>query len=99
MNLLDALIAQGMKNNEDFTKELIKIKERVENTPEKQAIQSLKTTTGAMQDVYDFTLSSAINTQIDTSAMKEIDDYTLQQVGDLNFRLSEIEKKVNGGTE
>lgn len=99
MSLLDALIAQGMKNNEEFTKALISIKQRVANTPETQAIQSLKTETKAMQDVDVFTLSEAINTKTDTEAMKQIDEFTLQQVGGLDLRLSELEQKVNGGTE
>jgi hypothetical protein len=56
MSLLDALIAQGMKNNEEFTKELIAIKQRVENTEEKQTLQYLQDLTGAMQGIDDFTL-------------------------------------------
>lgn len=99
MSLLDALIAQGMKNNEEFTKALIEIKQRVTNTPETQAIQSLKTVTKAMQDIDDFTLNEAFNTKVDTDAMKEIDDFTLKQVGDIDFRVTELERKMNGGAE
>lgn len=99
MSLLDALIAQGMKNNEEFTKELINIKKRVANTPERQAIQELQHTTGAMQDIDDFTLNEAVNTKVDTEAMQEIDDFTLQQVMGLDTRLSELENKLNGGNE
>lgn len=98
MNLLDALIAQGMKNNAEFTKELIEIKQRVANTPEIKSIQSLKTATRAMQDIDDFTLGEAFNTKTDTQAMKEIDEFTLEQVGELNSRITELEGKVNGGT-
>jgi propanediol dehydratase small subunit len=97
MSLLEALIAQGMKNNEEFTKELIAIKQRVANTPEKQAIQTLQDVTGAMQNVDEFTLQESINTKVDTQAMKDIDDFTLQQVVDINLRLSEVESKLNGG--
>lgn len=97
MSLLEALIAQGMKNNEEFTKALIEIKQRVVNTEEKRAILDLQSTTGAMQDVDDFTLMQHLNTQQDTQAMKEIDDFTLQQVADLDVRLATVETKVNGG--
>lgn len=99
MSLLDALIAQGMKNNEEFTKALIQIKERVENTPDKQAIHSLKSTTRAMQDIDDFTLMQTVNTLNDTQAMKEVDDFTLQQVSNLDERISTLETKVNGGSQ
>ena len=99
MSLLDALIAQGMKYNEDFTKELIKIKQRVEATPERQAISDLQSTTGAMQVVDEFTLSNTVNTQIDTQVMKDIDEFTLGQVMSIDERLSAIESKVNGGNE
>lgn len=99
MSLLDALIAQGMKNNEEFTKELIKIKQRVVNTPEKQAISDLQSTTLAMQEVDDFTLMQSVNTNQDTQSMKDVDDFTLQQVFVLDERLSAIESKVNGGNQ
>jgi propanediol dehydratase small subunit len=97
MSLVDALIAQGMKNNADFTKALIDIKKRVANTPEKQAIQTLQDVTGAMQNVDEFTLQESINTKVDTMAMKDIDDFTLQQVMDIDMRLSDVESKLNGG--
>lgn len=98
MSLLDALIAQGMKNNEEFTKALISIKQRVENTPEKQAITDLKEVTGAMQMIDDFTLQQHTVTTNDTQAMKEIDEFTLGQVMDLQGKVTELENKVNGGT-
>lgn len=97
MSLLDALIAQGMKTNEEFTKELIAIKKRVANTPEKQAIQTLQDVTGAMQNVDEFTLQESINTKVDTQAMKDIDEFTLQQFSDLSSRITEMEIKLNGG--
>jgi hypothetical protein len=98
VSLLDALIAQGMKNNAEFTKELIEIKKRVENTKEKQAIESLQNVTKAMQDIDDFTLAQSVNTQQDTQAMKDIDDFTLQQVISQDERITVLESKVNGGT-
>lgn len=61
MKLLDALIAQGIKNNAEFTQELINIKKRVANTPEKQAIQELHDVTNAMQNIDEFTLDQTMN--------------------------------------
>lgn len=98
MSLLDALIAQGVKNNAEFTKALIAIKERVGNTPEKLAISDLQSSTSAMQDVDDFTLMQSLNTTQDTQAMKDVDDFTLQQVFGIDERLTAVENKVNGGT-
>jgi hypothetical protein len=97
VSLLDALIAQGMKNNEDFTKELIEIKKRVENTKERQRLQELENVTQAMQGIDDFTLQQNATVSNDTQAMKNIDDFTLQQVNDLNTRVSELENKSSGG--
>jgi propanediol dehydratase small subunit len=97
MSLLDALIAQGMKNNEVFTKELIEIKKRVENTKEVQAIAALKDVTDAMQSVDDFTLTQSVNTQMDTENMKQVDDFTLQEVMKHEDRIAVLESKVNGG--
>ncbi|WP_163102249.1 hypothetical protein [Peribacillus alkalitolerans] len=97
MSLVDALIAQGMMNNAEFTRQLIEIKSRVANTPERQAIQTLQDVMGAMQFVDEFTLQESINTKTDTLAMKDIDDFTLQQVIDINTRLADVETIVNGG--
>jgi hypothetical protein len=98
MSLIDGLIAQGMKNNADFTQALIEIKQRVAETSEKQAIQALQDVTVAMQDVDAYTLGESVNTNTDTQAMKDIDDFTLGQVFDINDRLITVENKVNGGT-
>lgn len=98
MSLLDALIAQGMKDNAEFTKELIRIKQRVANTPEKQAISDMQSTIGTMQEVDDFTLTQSVNTQQENQIMKDVDDFTLQQVFGLDERLAAVESKVNGGT-
>lgn len=99
MSLLDGLIAQGLKNNAEFTQELIKIKAKVANTPERQAIADLQSTTAAMQDIDEYALEQQANTQTDTEAMKDIDDFTLTQMATLDERLTDVEIKVNGGDE
>jgi propanediol dehydratase small subunit len=96
VSLIDALIAQGMKNNAEFTKELIEIKKRVENTKEKQAIASLENVTGVMQEVDDFTLTESANTKQSTTQMQEVDDFTLQEVMKQDERITALETKING---
>lgn len=97
MSLIDALIAQGMKNNAEFTKELIEIKKRVDNTKEVQDIAALEDVTSTMQSVDDFTLSQSVNTQMDTENMKQVDDFTLQEVMKHDERITALESKLNGG--
>jgi hypothetical protein len=96
-NLLDALIAQGMKANEDFTKELLEIKKRVENTKEVQAIADLQEVTGVMQNVDEFTLLESEFSKQDAAQMKAVDMFTMQEVQDLKGRVTALESK-DGGT-
>lgn len=96
MNLVDALIAQGMKANEEFTKELIEIKKRVENTKEVQAIADLQEVTGVMQNVDEFTLIESEFTKQDAAQMKEVDVFTMQEVQELKGRVTALESKDGG---
>jgi polyhydroxyalkanoate synthesis regulator phasin len=61
MSLVDELIAQGMKNNAEFTQQLIEIKKRVANTQETQAIKALQDAQAGMQDVDMFSLGMSVN--------------------------------------
>lgn len=71
MNLLDALIAQGIKNNTEFTQELINIKKRVVNTPEKQSIKELNDVTAAMQNIDEFTLEQTMDLKSQISEIEK----------------------------
>jgi hypothetical protein len=95
MSLVDALIAQGMKNNAEFTQQLIEIKKRVENTKDRQALTELKEVTGIMQNVDDFTLYESQVGKEEREQMKSVDVFTLDEVQELKKRVEVLE---NGGT-
>lgn len=89
--LIDQLIAQGMKNNAEFTEELIRIKSKLENASPKKRVADLETQTQFMEDIDSYTLDKTQVTDTDIVNMKEIDDFTLDKVIALEQRIVALE--------
>ena len=93
MSLVDQLIAQGMSNNEDFTKELIRIKNKREENSSERKVQELEEKTNMMKQIDQYTLDKSGTSEENIESMKQIDDYTLQEV----MKLKEEVSKLKGG--